>query len=220
TLTSRDAPFDRFVAGDRDAISVSAQRGLKLFLGKAACISCHNGPAFTDNGFHNVGVPQGYENSGVHHDVATDDGLYLGLGKVLKGRWNQESVWSDDPQGQGREQLDWFRQLESDGGCDAAITDQCTSTAVGNKGLWRTSILRNIAETAPYFHNGSADTLRDVIALYNDPPQAGENGHSGEISPLLRQPLGLTASEVDDLVAFLETLTGVPPEHFAPVGVR
>ena len=56
TVISSDAPYDRFKAGDESALSESAQRGMKLFFGKAVCSSCHTGPNFTDNGFHNIGV--------------------------------------------------------------------------------------------------------------------------------------------------------------------
>lgn len=56
TILSGDAPFDRFKAGDKSALSESAQRGMKLFFNKARCSSCHTGPNFTDNGFHNVGI--------------------------------------------------------------------------------------------------------------------------------------------------------------------
>jgi cytochrome c peroxidase len=56
TVLSGDAPYDRFKAGDTSALSESAQRGLKLFTGRAQCTSCHSGPNFTDNAFHNVGV--------------------------------------------------------------------------------------------------------------------------------------------------------------------
>lgn len=56
TILSGDAPYDRFKAGDKSALSESAQRGLKLFTGKAHCSACHAGPNFTDNAFHNLGV--------------------------------------------------------------------------------------------------------------------------------------------------------------------
>lgn len=65
TILSGDAPYDRFVAGDKSALSEAAQRGLKLFSGKAHCSACHAGPNFSDNAFHNVGI-------GMHakdHDV-------------------------------------------------------------------------------------------------------------------------------------------------------
>lgn len=56
TVLSGDAPYDRFQAGDESALSESAQRGMKLFFGKAQCSACHIGPNFTDNAFHNIGV--------------------------------------------------------------------------------------------------------------------------------------------------------------------
>ncbi len=56
TVLSGDAPYDRFQAGDRSALSPAAQRGMKLFFGRAVCSSCHSGPNFTDNGFHNIGI--------------------------------------------------------------------------------------------------------------------------------------------------------------------
>ncbi|MEI8384119.1 MAG: cytochrome c peroxidase [Planctomycetota bacterium] len=57
TVLSGDAPYDKFKAGDKMALSEGAQRGMKLFFGKANCSACHAGPNFTDNGFHNIGVP-------------------------------------------------------------------------------------------------------------------------------------------------------------------
>lgn len=56
TILSGDAPYDRFKAGDQTALSEAAQRGLKLFNGKANCSSCHSGPNFMDGAFHNLGV--------------------------------------------------------------------------------------------------------------------------------------------------------------------
>jgi cytochrome c peroxidase len=57
TLVSRNAPFDRYMTGDLQAMSAEALRGLELFKGKARCILCHNGPNFTDSRFHHLGVP-------------------------------------------------------------------------------------------------------------------------------------------------------------------
>lgn len=56
TILSGDAPYDRFKAGDKMAMTESAQRGMKLFFGKAHCSACHSGPNFSDNGFHNIGL--------------------------------------------------------------------------------------------------------------------------------------------------------------------
>jgi cytochrome c peroxidase len=59
TVISTDAPYDKFVAGNTEALSPSAQRGMKLFFGKANCSACHSGPNFTDNAFHNIGYGNG-----------------------------------------------------------------------------------------------------------------------------------------------------------------
>jgi cytochrome c peroxidase len=58
TIISTDSAFDKFILGDKTGMSEEAQRGMALFKGKARCILCHNGPNFTDNQFHNLGVPQ------------------------------------------------------------------------------------------------------------------------------------------------------------------
>jgi len=58
TIISTDSPFDKYMLGDAQAMDEAAVRGMALFKGKARCILCHNGPNFTDNQFHNLGVPQ------------------------------------------------------------------------------------------------------------------------------------------------------------------
>lgn len=62
TVLSGDAPYDRFQAGDKSALSEAAQRGMKLFFGKAHCSACHTGPNFTDNSFHNIGIGMDRDN--------------------------------------------------------------------------------------------------------------------------------------------------------------
>ncbi len=58
SVVSKNAPYDKYFAGDKTAMSSSALNGMKLFFGKAKCSICHNGPAFTDSRFHNIGVKQ------------------------------------------------------------------------------------------------------------------------------------------------------------------
>ncbi|MCI0528878.1 MAG: cytochrome-c peroxidase [Nitrospira sp.] len=58
TLVTRDAPFDRYMRGDKNALNTQEKRGLILYISKAACSQCHNGANFTDNQFHNIGLPQ------------------------------------------------------------------------------------------------------------------------------------------------------------------
>src|SRR5690606_33170207 len=90
-LVSRDAPFDRYVAGDTNAISESAKRGLKLFVGKAACVECHSGPNFHDDEFHNVGVP-------APDRARLPDGGFNDMGQIdgLKRLTTANKIWSSD----------------------------------------------------------------------------------------------------------------------------
>lgn len=180
-LVSKDAPFDDFVAGDDDAISVAAKRGLKLFIGKAACVACHSGPTFSDQLFHNTGVPQIGE-----HVPAEDSGRYRDITSVLSHQFNTASEFSDDPD---TGKLDDLEPTEAD------------------MGAFRTKQLRNVSESGPYFHTGHVQTLREVIEFYND--GGADEGFVGRKDELM-VPLNLTDGEMDDLVAFLESLTGQP----------
>ncbi|NSL50492.1 cytochrome-c peroxidase [Calidifontibacillus erzurumensis] len=56
TITITDTRFDRFLAGERDALTAQEIEGMKLFAGKANCMSCHAGPTLSDNNFHNIGL--------------------------------------------------------------------------------------------------------------------------------------------------------------------
>jgi cytochrome c peroxidase len=58
TLVAKNAPFQRYVNGDKKALSADAKRGFELFRSKALCSTCHTPPLLTDNGFHNIGTPQ------------------------------------------------------------------------------------------------------------------------------------------------------------------
>jgi cytochrome c peroxidase len=146
TIFSGNSPFDRFEAGDRTALSLQAQRGFKLFRGKANCTTCHVGFNFTDEQFHNTGV-----------------GLY-----------------NPDP--------DLGRY---------AVTNRDE-----DKGAFKTPTLRDLAQTAPYMHDGSLETLEKVVQFYN---------RGGIKNPYLAKeltPLHLTPQEQADLLAFLNSLTG------------
>ena len=186
-LVSRDAPFDHFVEGDDSAISASARRGLKLFIGKAACVQCHSDGTFTDNKVHNTGIPQTGPNV-----PAQDDGHFVNADLMLKNGYNGKTQFSDDIE-VGTEKL-------------AKITVDAANT-----GAFRTKSLRHVEHTGPYMHNGSMDTLEDVIEFYDQ--GGGDSGFVGEKDELLL-PLNLEAGERADLVEFLKTLTGDPiPEE-------
>ena len=76
TILSGDAPYDKFKAGDQGALSEAAQRGMKLFFGKANCVACHSGPNFTDNAFHNIGVPSSDEGRAAISKSLGDKGAF------------------------------------------------------------------------------------------------------------------------------------------------
>ncbi|HUT53425.1 MAG TPA: cytochrome c peroxidase [bacterium] len=155
TIISGPSPYDKYLAGDKTALSAGAERGMKLFNGKAHCTPCHSGPTFSDQSFHNLGVGM---------DKPDPD---IGREKV-----------TNDPKDRGR---------------------------------FKTPGLRNVAETPPYLHDGSEATLMDVIELYNKGGARNPN-----LDPLVL-PLNLTRQEKEDLVAFMESLTGPVPKVEPPV---
>jgi cytochrome c peroxidase len=181
-LYSGNSPFDRYVAGDRGAMSASAKRGLALFVGKAACVECHKDPGFSDQKFHVTGVPQ----IGEHVAHPVDNGRYDGIPIYLGWDFNTAGKYSDDP--------------------SIDRTKGVTQTEK-TKGAFRTKGLRSVAMTAPFFHTGHLGTLKEVVEFYN---KGGESeGFAGTKDPLMK-PLNLTPQEIDDLVSFLEALTGDP----------
>jgi len=184
-LVSGDSPLDRFVAGDQNAISESAKQGFALFRGKARCSRCHTFsdalPFFTDFNYHNTGVAANHPN----------------FDKLSRQAY---AVIETD---KAREVIDAMAKQE--GGQELGrvlITYQ-----VFDIGSYRTPSLRNIALTAPYFHNGSAKTLADVVKFYN------EGGRQNINREWDLDPLALTLDEQRDLIAFLESLTGRIPLH-------
>jgi cytochrome c peroxidase len=194
-LVSRNAPFDRFVAGDATAISAEARQGLKLFIGKAGCIACHNTPMFSDDDFHVIGLH--IDTARSPHADAAETGRAANQAlicdpAVAGGDFKVTGHFSDDP-----------KVARDSGFCAQHIAP----------GLWRSKGLRQIAETAPYFRDGQAATLDEVIEFYDrgGDPEGTFLGGPKEI-----RPLHLTPNEKQWLKAFLQTLTGDP----VPVGLR
>ncbi|MDB6066147.1 MAG: cytochrome peroxidase [Pedosphaera sp.] len=182
TLLSFNSPFDRFIAGDTNAIDASAQRGWNLFNHQARCNKCHalsdNQPnlvSFTDNDFHNIGVGI------IRHHV------------VPLARQAQKLVNSGDLAAVDRAAIQSkFSVLGR-----FLVTKKQPDIA-----SFKTPNLRNLLLTAPYFHDGSQDTLWDVMDHYNK--------GDGIKNPFLdqdMQPLALTEPDIDDMVAFLAALT-------------
>ncbi len=184
TLVSGDSPFDRFNAGDQSAMSDAAKRGLTVFRGRGRCSRCHSFsealPFFTDFQYHNTGV-------------AMNDPRYDKLSRIAFDAVDTE---------QAKEVID--RLAQQPGGEELGRVR--FSYVVFDIGAFRTPTLRNIALTAPYFHDGSARTLADVVKFYN------EGGKMNVAREWDLAPLALTDQEQRDLVAYLESLTGKLPE--------
>jgi cytochrome c peroxidase len=152
SLVTGQSPLDKYLAGDKKALSDEAKRGLELFVGEANCISCHSGPLISDGDFYRLGVS------------LTD-----------KGR---EVVTGDTK----------------------------------DRGRFRTPSLRNVAQAAPYMHDGSLPTLTSVVEFY----YRGVPVEFGPFAAEVESLQGRSYSEISDLVAFLESLSGQPPEVERP----
>ncbi len=138
-LISRDSPFDRFLAGDEQALSEAARRGLALFEGRAGCIRCHNGPLMSDEDYHYLDVPQ--------NEVFRMDPL-----RQVSLRY-QHSI-RGVPE-------DVYRHADRDLGL------YYTTGRDADRGRFRTPGLRYLEYTAPYMHNGVFSEIEEVIAFYN-----------------------------------------------------
>ncbi|MEO8699053.1 MAG: cytochrome c peroxidase [Kofleriaceae bacterium] len=148
-LQSSGSAFDRYVAGEHDALDTAQRRGLALFIGKAMCVECHRGPLLSDLRFHNTGVAQG----------------------------------------------PLVPQFDS--GLGAAYP--------GHEGEFLTPPLRHVAKTAPYMHAGQFATLAQVVDQYR---RGGDSTGFDGIKDSRIEPLEISDDEAQDLVRFLETLTG------------
>jgi cytochrome c peroxidase len=152
TLVTGPSPYDRYLGGDKDALSQEAKRGMELFFGNAGCARCHQGPLLTDGKFYRLGFSQ-------------DKGRGLVTGK-------KEDNYK-----------------------------------------FRTPSLRNVARTGPYMHDGSTNTLSDVLFYYlRGVPSSGPDGLPLDIESLQ----GVAFTEMSDLIAFLEALSGEEPKIAPP----
>jgi cytochrome c peroxidase len=150
--------------------------GARLFIGKANCTRCHNGPLLTNNEFHNTGVP-------ANASLPEDRGRTEGATKVVGDEFNCRSRWSD------------------------ATASQCSELAYlitdgpELQRAYKVPSLRNVGARAPYMHAGQLATLNEVVAHYNRAPKAPAG--QSEL-----KPLNLSAGELRQLVAFLQSLSG------------
>lgn len=196
TLRSPPSAFDRFrdqmlsasyarrpVPETGPSLSMSAQRGLKVFLSNQ-CTACHNGPRLSNGEFHDIGI--GFFLPRVaDQPLRVDPGRHAGLQRLAQDPFTRLSNFSDAP------------DRQRDGLATRTVTREHR-----NFGEWKTPSLRNLRLTAPYMHNGTKATLRDVVRHYSrfDEERVHVDGEA------ILKPLYLSNQQIDDLVAFLESL--------------
>ncbi len=162
TRMSGNSPWDRWRAGEKDAVSDDVKKGHRLFFGNAFCNNCHKGPNLTDSDFHNLGVGWDPET-----ETFADEGRY--------------AVTKDEK----------------------------------DKGAFKTPSLRDVSKRAPYMHDGSIETLREVVKLYS---KGGiPNPHlDRKIDRRFAEQLDLSETQVTQLVKFMEALDGEGYQDTAP----
>lgn len=191
--TRLDGYIDAVLRGDVAAgglLRADEARGLRLFIGKAQCVSCHNGPLLSDQQFHNTGVPP--------RDAARPDrGRAAATAAVRSDEFNCLGPFSDARPDQCQE----LRFM---------VTD-----APELEGAFKTPGLRGVADRPPYMHAGQFATLEQVVRHYVAAPHAAvghsELTHRHADAPTPRHaeraPIELSAAEVADLLSFLGTLS-------------
>lgn len=199
-FNSANSRFDRwYYGGEESALTADEKNGFELFTGKARCSSCHlvnkEYALFTDNQMHNTG--HGYAVSmgvkPVKTKVQLAPGVFVDVDTAL---------------------IDSVRQQPKEN--DVGLYEVTQNPF--DRWKFRTAILRNIALTAPYMHDGAFSSLRDVVEFYNNGGVPNE-----DLSPLIG-PLALSEQEIDQIVAFLQSLTGsnvrtiVADAFAAPIG--
>jgi cytochrome c peroxidase len=181
TLLAGESRFDRWrYGGEADALTAQEKRGFELFQGQG-CVACHpvgeRDALFTDHRFHNVGV-QARSDARRGRDVTVE--LGTGLSAVLSAA-DIRRVGVPDAPDRGRHEITGRR---------------------ADLRAFRTPSLRNVALTAPYMHDGSFDTLEEVVDYYIAGGSPSDPAQDKRIRPL---PIG--RDERDALVAFLKSLT-------------
>ncbi len=190
TIVSGNSAFDRYYfGGDTSAMSEAALRGFDIFVNQGRCAGCHTldqkSAIFTDHKFHNLGI--GFKR--ITNNLESVAGSLIAAKR--QGALVDTMVLSDPNASElGRFALNGEWQ---------------------DIGQFKTPGLRNVAATAPYMHDGSLKTLKDVVKFYNDTVAPGDTNPPNPFQSGGIRPLNLSDAQQADLVAFLESLTS--PEY-------
>ncbi len=137
SLTSEEIPFDKYLNGDRKALSAGAERGLFLFKGKAGCNRCHAGPLLTDERFHRLGVPE-------NPQIFEDPLRHITFRRFFKTLG-----------------VEGYASLRHDVGLYAITKEE------KDRRLFKTPSLREVSRTSPYMHNGVFKSLEEIVSFYD-----------------------------------------------------
>ena len=188
--------FDDFVeavlAGDQQRqdrlFTVDEQAGLRLFLGKAQCTQCHNGPLLTNHEFHNTGLLS-------FPGEVPDKGRAAGIREALADPFNCLGEFSDASR-------------------EACAELAFARSGFEVLGAFRTPSLRNLGDTQPYMHKGQMFTLAEVLEHYNEAPPAMIGHNEAKPLGLSRTELRQLEAFLETLAAPLAT----PEEWLRPPG--
>ena len=203
TLVSDETPFDRFAEGRTNALSTAQKRGLALFNGtRAQCVHCHAGAEFTGASQSNV-LAEGHldRRAGANDSVFRYDNGFFNTG--VRPKTDDPGVAGVDPFGMSLSETRLATQVRFElFGNDFDIAKELPVAAdapLAIDGAFKTTGLRNVELTGPYFHNGGKATLMQVVDAYN---RGGDFGARNQPVPdPTIKPLGLTEAEKTDLVS-------------------
>ncbi|MBD1829649.1 cytochrome C peroxidase [Microcoleus sp. FACHB-61] len=202
TLISNDSPFDRFMEGNSNALTVQQQQGKALF--EQACAFCHGGAEFTNASVKNVENQRLRRMRVGNTGQAVYDNAFYNI--AVRPTGEDLGVGAKDPFGNPLSESRLAQQgrfeplLNASPNIPVGANERITAD-----GAFKTPGLRNIELTAPYFHNGGELTLRQVVDFYNRGGDFAEN-NIDNLDIGIRN-LNLTEEQKTSLVLFMESLT-------------
>ncbi|MBW2471126.1 MAG: cytochrome-c peroxidase [Deltaproteobacteria bacterium] len=185
TILPQPSPFDHYVEQilseesmtNRMALTDDEARGLRLFIGKAKCTNCHNGPMFTNSDFHNLGLQ-------AKNDKKKDTGRADAITQVLSSEFNCFGKYSD---------------ANPDECLELRFIETSEEKYVG---AFKTPTLRSVTERPPYMHAGQFATIREVLEFYRSKASNPELGHD----KLTDEELGLLEAFLHSLISPVTSL--------------